>query len=67
MFRPRHTKNRCVVHQRKACKNDAAVLDVSRRFYWPLIQEEQLSVNDERMSTTYLLTTSGVLARDQCG
>ena len=33
----------------------------------PLIQEEQLSVNGERMCTKYWLSTSGRLAKKQCG
>ena len=33
----------------------------------PLIQEEQLSVNGERMYTKYWLTASVRLAQEQCG
>ena len=33
----------------------------------PLIQEEQLSVNGERMCPKYWLPASGRLAQEQCG
>ena len=33
----------------------------------PLIQEEQLSVNGERMCAKYWLPASGRLAQEQCG
>ena len=33
----------------------------------PLIQEEQLSVNGERMCAKYWISASGRLAQEQCG
>ena len=33
----------------------------------PLIQEEQLSVNGERMCAKYWLTANETLAQEQCG
>ena len=36
-------------------------------YLWPFCQEEQLSVNGERMCTKYWLTALGRLAQEQCG